>query len=96
MKKSNATRNIRLIAAVVAIVLLVNIGLEVYSTIKTKYDISVAQKENTQLKEEAENLKNEVAKLKDESYIQSYVSGTIFSTEKGTTIYVLPEDETPE
>lgn len=96
MKKNKSARNIRIIGLVLVMFMVVNIGLEVYNTIRTKYEISVAQKENNELKKEAEKLSNEVTKLKDDSYIQSYVSGTIFSTEKGTTIYVLPKDKAPE
>ena len=96
MKTKKATRNLRIIGLGIILFMLFNIGVEVYHTFKTKYDITVAQKENDKLKKESENLKNEVAKLKDNNYLQSYVSGTIFSTEQGTTIYVLPEDKTPE
>ena len=91
MKKRS--RNIKIVGIVIIVLMLVGIGNEVYNTIRLNYEISVAQKENDQLKKESEELQNEVKKLKDKNYIQSYVSGTIFSTEKGTSIYVLPEDE---
>jgi len=93
MKNKTAKRNIRLIGFVLAIVMIIAIGRELYDTISINYRISVAQAENEQLAKESERLQNEVKKLQDDNYIQSYVSGTIFSTEKGTSIYVLPEDE---
>ncbi|MDF9867703.1 cell division protein FtsB [Bacilli bacterium PM5-3] len=97
MNKRKSARYIRIIGIVISVIFLAMIVNEVYTTINLKYNISLAESENQELKKESEKLQNEVKKLKDENYIQTYVSGTIFSTEKGTSIYVLPEDEkTPE
>lgn len=71
------------------------IGSQLYTTIKTNFDLKNAGTLNKNLKDESTRLDNEIIKLKDKNYIQTYVSGTIFSTEKGTSIYVLPEDKTP-
>ena len=96
MKKKNAVV-IRIIALIGVVVMIGMIGYEVFSTIKTSYEITQAKNEQKELEGEKQDLKNEISKLKDENYLQSYVSGTIFSTEKGTTIFILPEqEETPE
>lgn len=84
---------LRILTLAFALFMIGTIGFEIFSTIETNISISQAKKEQLALKEEEENLKNEVAKLNDEKYLQSYVSGTIFSTEKGTTIFILPDQE---
>ena len=96
MKNKNAVV-IRIIALIGVVAMIGMIGFEVFSTIKTSYEITQAKNEQKELEGEKQDLKNEISKLKDENYLQSYVSGTIFSTEKGTTIFILPEqEETPE
>lgn len=96
MKKKNIMF-VKGLAVIAVFIMVANIGYEVFSTIRTTYSISQAKKEQAQLKGEETKLQNEVAKLNDEKYLQSYVSGTIFSTEKGTTIFILPDqEETPE
>ncbi|MDR3214964.1 MAG: septum formation initiator family protein [Bacilli bacterium] len=88
---------LRTIIVFIIVFMLFSIGQQVFTSFKTKYDLVNAKQENSKLKKEAQNLDNEIIKLKDKNYIQTYVSGTIFSTEKGTSIYVLPEeDKTPE
>lgn len=91
MKQNKAKRNIRILGVLFVGFMLISIGTNVYKTIKYKHEISIAQTENSKLKKEEEELNNEIKKLKDKNYIQSYVSGTIFSTEKGTSVYVLPK-----
>ncbi|WP_423363653.1 FtsB family cell division protein [Mycoplasma sp. P36-A1] len=73
--------------------MVLNISSDLFSTVQLKHALSKANTENEQLKTETDTLNNEVTKLKDDEYIQSYVSGTMFSTEKGTTVYILPDDE---
>lgn len=96
MQKKKSVNKLRVVGLVFAFGMIFSIGNDVFKTFKTKYEISQAQSENDKLKQESQNLKNEVSKLKDDSYIQSYVSGTIFSTEKGTEVYILPKDKAPE
>lgn len=96
MKKKQSVNKLRIIGVVFVAAMLFSIGSDVVTTIKTKYEIKQAQQENDKLKKESADLKNEVSKLKDENYIQSYASGIIFSTEKGTEVYILPKDKAPE
>ncbi|MDR1782194.1 MAG: septum formation initiator family protein [Bacilli bacterium] len=92
MSKNN--RLLRIVLIVVIIMMIYSIGNQFVTTIKTKIDLNNAKQTNQKLKDESTRLDNEIIKLKDKNYIQTYVSGTIFSTEKGTSIYVLPEDKT--
>ena len=92
MKRKIKPINVIFLSAM-CLMLLFNIVQEISTTFKVKYDISQADKQSVELKEEHEKLKKEVYKLSDENYIQSYVSGTIFSTEKGTNVYILPDKE---
>lgn len=82
---------------VIMLVLVAYMGIsiigEVGQTINLKLSINNTKKQNNDLKKETESLNNEVNKLKDEDYIQSYVSGTIFQTEKGTNVYLLPDEK---
>lgn len=98
MKQKQKVRYLRIASCLIVIFMIVSIGSNIYKTFKYKYDIQSAQTENKKLKQEKEDLDNEIAKLKDKNYLQSYVSGTIFSTEKGTSVYVLPKakDKAPD
>lgn len=66
---------------------------EIYSTISLTLNISQASSENLKLKEAQDELKKEVRKLKDNNYLQSYVSGKNFVTEKGSNVYILPKSK---
>lgn len=93
MEKKDKVVMIRIIGLVIFVGMIGAIGYEVFSTVKTSYQISQAKEEQKELKSEKKALKKEISKLKDENYLQSYVSGTIFSTEQGATIFILPEQE---
>ena len=97
MKNKAKIRYIRLIGLVFVVFMIFGIAREIYQTIRINHQINQAKQENKELLEEAIRLENEIKRLEDENFIQTYVSGTIFATGGGTTIYVLPrEDETPE
>lgn len=92
-KKKKQLNILRLIILIVIIFMVFNVGFEVFNTFANKHKISTAKIENEKLKSEAKELENRIVKLNDDKYIQSYVSGTLFSTDKGTTVYVIPKEE---
>lgn len=93
MKKQKSVNKLRIIGIVFVVAMLFSIGSEIVKTFQIKMSINEATIENKKLKEESQNLKNEVSKLKDKKYMQTYASGSLFITEKGTEVYFLPKDE---
>ncbi|MEG0284188.1 MAG: hypothetical protein RR543_05345 [Erysipelotrichales bacterium] len=92
-KEAAALRNKRIIGAILVIGVLFAVGKEVYTTFVLKDKINVAQTENKKLKGEAEKLGNEVKKLQDESYIGSYISGSIYATDDNSQVIIVSDDE---
>lgn len=88
---NNVVRNIKIVALMVILGMTFSIVSEIYSTISLSYNISQASSENTKLKQAQDELRKEVQKLKDNNYLQSYVSGKNFVTEKGSNVYILPK-----
>ncbi len=62
MKKKNAVV-IRIIALIGVVVMIGMIGYEVFSTIKTSYEITQAKNEQKELEGEKQDLKNEISKI---------------------------------
>jgi len=91
MKKKNATKYIRITVILIGIYMIFSISREAIRTVHLYYSINQASQESDRLKEETTRLNNEVLRLKDDDYIQSFVSGTIFQTREGTSVYILPE-----
>lgn len=77
----------------IAFFMVVNIFSDVVSTFKVSTKIKQVKQENNDLKKEKDALEKEILKLNDDKYLEAYVSGTIFSTEKGMNVYVLPKDK---
>lgn len=84
---------IKLALVLIAFFMVVNIFNDVLTTFKVKNDIKQGHRENEKLKKEKVSLEKEIIKLNDDKYLEAYVSGTIFSTEKGMSVYILPKDE---
>lgn len=95
-KKIKQLNILRVMSLIIIVFMVVSIIFEVANTFSSKQKIEVAKIENDKLQKEAKELENRIVKLNDEKYIQSYVSGTLFSTEKGTTVYVMPKDKDQE
>lgn len=88
---NNLVRNIKIIAVMVILGMTFSIVSEIYSTISLSFGISQASSENAKLRKDQDELRKEVQKLKDNNYLQSYVSGKNFVTEKGSNVYILPK-----
>lgn len=84
---------IRLALMLIAFFMVFNIFSDVWTTIQVKSQIKQAKHDNHELNKEKDSLEKEIIKLNDDKYLEAYVSGTIFSTEKGMSVYVLPKDE---
>jgi len=94
MKKKqtlNKKSIIRIAMLAFSVYMIFSIGSEVFRSARLYYNLSQTSKENERLIEETNRLNNEVLRLQDEDYIQSFVSGTIFQTREGTSVYILPE-----
>ena len=83
---------IRISILLIGFFMVVNIISDVVNTVNVSIKLKQGNQENKKLKEEKDTLEKEVIKLNDDKYLESYVSGTIFSTEKGMNVYVLPKD----
>lgn len=84
---------IRLALVLIAFFMVFNIFSDVWTTIQVKSQIKQAKHDNHELNQEKDSLEKEIIKLNDDKYLEAYVSGTIFSTEKGMSVYVLPKEE---
>jgi len=82
---------LRVIAVLIAVYIVGSVATELFRTARLYYSINQATTINQQLQEDTARLNNEVLRLQDEEYIQTFVSGTIFQTQEGTSIYILPE-----
>jgi len=91
MSKKNKIVILRVCVLALVGYMIVSVANEMFTTARLYYNINHANIENEALQEETDRLNNEVLRLKDDDYIQSFVSGTIFQTREGTSVYILPD-----
>ena len=79
------------ILIIVSVILLYNVGQEVYTHMMLRRQLAEAQARYQEVLEENEYLTSEREKLKDPDYVQSYARNNYMLSKDGEQIYYLPE-----
>lgn len=87
---------IRITFLAVFLAMAISVVNELYKTIELNIQIEKANEEHAVLLDESNELENQIAKLQDKDYLQSFVSGRTFVTQEGSNVFILPNENAPE
>ena len=92
-KLSPIAKLLSYILIIVSLIMLYNVGQEVWTMIKLRRQLAEAQEHYREVLEENEYLTSEREKLKDPDYVQSYARNNYMLSKDGEQIYYLPEKD---
>ena len=87
------TKSLSIVIIAAAILMLSNVGKEVFKTLSLKQQKAAAEEELEKLKEENATLTQTKTKLEDPNYVTTYAKGEYMFSSEGEKVFYLPADD---